>query len=176
MTQIRNILILHGWESNPREHWYLRAKEKLQKEGYNVYVPEMPGAYFPKKENWVEKIVEYNLDETWAVIGHSLGGVALLRYLENTETKIGKAILIAVPYDQMNFNPIANFFFPEMNFSKIQNKANKFIILNEDEDPVVPLEHGEKYHSHLKSKFIVKKGCLHFDIIDLDFLEKVIEL
>lgn len=175
MIKNKNILILHGWESNSREHWFLKAKEKFEGIGYKVIVPDMPGAYFPKKDEWVKIIKDLKPDEKWILIGHSLGGVAILRYLEIAKKPVSKAMLIATPFDQMKFNPIANFFDKDFNWKKIQQNANKIIIVNEDEDPVVPLDHGIKYSQKLKSEFIIKKGCTHCDFLDMNWLEKIIE-
>lgn len=171
----KNILIIHGWESSSREHWYLKFKEKMEKDGFNVFVPDMPGAYFPKKEEWVEKICSYFPDESWTLIGHSLGGVAILRYLEEDVKKISKAILIATPFEPMNFNPIINFFVPDFNFSKIQNNTKNIIIINSEDDPVVPREHGKKYHQKLESRLIFTNGYYHFNNINIELLENIIK-
>lgn len=170
----KNILIVHGFEASSKNHWFLEAKEKFTKEGYEVNIPDFPGGYFPKKDEWVKVIENFNPDESWILIGHSLGGVAILRFLEKTNKKIAKAILIATPFENMKFGAIENFFTGEFDWQKIKENCNQFVVLNEDNDPVVPLEHGKKLSECLNCQQIVKPGYIHFHKIDIDFLEELI--
>ena len=89
----KRVLIIHGWESNSREHWFLAEKERLEKLGYEVVVPDMPNTLHPQKEEWVKVIEDFNPDENSILIGHSLGGVTILRYLEIAKNKTRKCIL-----------------------------------------------------------------------------------
>lgn len=171
----KNILIIHGWDSSPQEHWFPKIKGKLEKDDYQVFIPEMPGAYFPKKDEWVKIIANYNIDDKWILIGHSLGGVVILKYLEIAPKPISKVILIATPYEAMDFHPIADFFGKGFNWPKIKKNCPKFEILNEDADPAVPLSDGKKFAKRLHSKLHIVKGYTHFHILDLDFLEKLIK-
>lgn len=172
---VKNILILHGWESNPREHWYQKAKEKFENDGYKVFTPEMPGAYFPKKEEWLKIIESYHPDKEWVLIGHSLGGVAILKYLENANTQVSKTILIATPNDAMHFGALEHFFGDGFDFRKIKKNCPKFDLIYEDNDPAVPLEHGKKFAKDLGCKIHIVKGYVHMGKIDLKLLEKLIE-
>ena len=169
------ILILHGFESNSREHWFLKAKELFEKDGFKVFVPDMPETFFPKKEDWVRTISSFKLDEDWILIGHSLGGVAILKYLEDAQKPIGRVILLSVPYEPMSFKPIENFFTNGFNWTKIKSNCPKFDIVNEDADPVIPVEHGQNFAKFLGGKLHLLHGFTHFDKIDLDFLGDLIK-
>ena len=48
----KRVLIIHGLESNSREHWFWDEKERLEKFGYKVVVPDMPNSFRPQKEAW----------------------------------------------------------------------------------------------------------------------------
>lgn len=39
---MKKILILHAWYSRPEDNWYPWLKSKLEKSGYEVYVPDLP--------------------------------------------------------------------------------------------------------------------------------------
>lgn len=171
----KNILILHGWDASAENHWFLKAKEKWQKLGSRVEVPELPGGYYPKKDEWLKIIESFRPDSSWILIGHSLGGVAILKYLEIAKKPIAQAILIATPFNEMEFSPIKNFFDNGFNWEKIKKNCPKFDIVNEDNDSVVPLEHGEKYSQSLDSRLHTLAGYTHFHEIDLNFLEKLID-
>lgn len=170
----KNILILHGWNASPRDHWFWRAKEKWEKKGWKVEVPEMPGNYFPKLEAWLKIIESFQPNQSWVLIGHSLGGVAILKYLENADKPIGKAILIATPLTAMHFGALDNFFEHGFNWENIRSNCHQFAILNEDNDPAIPIEHGQKYAKNLDGRLHTISGFTHFHQIDLKFLEKLI--
>ena len=170
------ILILHGWNASPREHWFREAKEKWEKLGWQVEVPELAGNYFPKKEEWVEVIEGFQPDENWTLIGHSLGGVAILRYLEKASKKIKQAILVATPYDAMKLGAIENFFGGGSDWQKIKAKCPKFDLVYQDEDMAVPLKHGKKYAKKLSGKLHILPGFDHFQKIDLEFLRGLINI
>jgi predicted alpha/beta hydrolase family esterase len=171
----KNILFIHGWEASPREHWFPKAKGKFEKEGYKVCTPEMPGNYFPQRQKWLEIVGNFHPDKNWILIGHSLGGVTVLKYLENAQKPISGAILIATPFDAMKFGAIENFFAGGYDWEKIKTNCPKFDIINEDADPAVPLEHGEKFAKNLNGKLHVVRGFTHFHDIDLELLERLIK-
>ncbi len=176
---MKRVLIIHGWESNSREHWFLKEKARLEKLGFDVMVPDMPNAFHPKKEEWIKVIEDFAPDEKSILIGHSLGGVAILRYLEKINNKLPKCILIATPIRKLrspdyDFSPIDNFFEPAFNWKKIKENCKKFIILNQTKDPLVPLQHGKDLANYTNGKLIIVEGSNHFDTIDFSLLEECI--
>jgi len=171
----RKILILHGWNASAGDHWFPKAKEMFEKEGLEAYTPEMPGGYFPKKEEWLKIISELNPDENWILIGHSLGGAAILRHLEETAQPISQAILIATPYEPMQFKPIEDFFKTPFDWQKIRKNCQKFDIVNESNDSIISVDYGQKFAKNLKGKLHILPGYSHFHTIDLDFLKGLIE-
>jgi len=169
------ILMLHGWNASSQTGWFPAAKEKLEKMGYQVFVPDFPGNYYPKKEEWVNVIKNYIKDENWIVITHSLGGVALLRFLEEVHVPISRAILTATPFDEMKFEPINSFFENELNWDIIKKNLGKIDFIYGDEDQIVPLDHGKKYAHKLNAPLYVIPECQHLFTIDLDLLAKLIK-
>ena len=123
----KRVLIIHGWESNSTEHWFLEEKERLERLGYEVIVPDMPNTLHPKKEEWVQVVRDFNPDENSVLIGHSLGGSVILRYLEETATKIGKCIFIATPIKKLGagYEGIENFLETDFDWEKIKESSEK---------------------------------------------------
>lgn len=175
MPAAKKVLILHGWNASPRDHWFWQAKVEWEKLGWKVVVPDLPGNYYPKKETWVRAIEVVQPDENWTLIGHSLGGVAILRYLEKAPKTVKQVILVATPYEPMKFGAIANFFEGEFDWKKIKNNCSNFALLYQDEDMAVPLEHGKKYAQELGVKINILPGFNHFHSLDLDFLKGLIK-
>jgi len=172
------ILIIHGWESNSKEHWFLEEKERLEKLGHMVTVPDMPDSLYPKKDAWVDVIANFAPKDDSILIGHSLGGIAVLRYLEG-DVKIPKCILIATPIrkllrDDYDFGPVENFLEPDFNWEKIKQNCKEFVVMNQVDDEWVPLQHGKDLAGYVEGKFEIVEGNNHFDTINFDLLEKYI--
>lgn len=176
---VKRVLMIHGWESNSKEHWFLEKKERLEKLGYEVVVPDMPNSLHPKREEWVKVIDDFKPDENSILIGHSLGGVTVLRYLENAGGKSGKNIFIATPIRKLGagYEEIENFLEGDFNWDKIKENSGKSIVLNQTEDPSVTLQHGKDLAKFINAELVITKGNDHFDKfdkIDFELLEKYI--
>jgi serine hydrolase len=100
----RHVLFVHGGGERVRE-----ADKKLAASlrdalgaAYDVRYPEMPGADRPKYEIWKDQIAEElsTLDGEVTLVGHSLGGSILLKYLseEEVEKPVAGMFLLASPY------------------------------------------------------------------------------
>ena len=172
----KRVLIIHGWESNSKEHWFLGEKERLEKFGYEVVVPDMPNTLEPKKEEWVQVIKDFNPDGNSILIGHSLGGVAILRYLEVADGKAEKCIFIATPIKKLGlgYEGIENFLEGSFDWEKIKGNAKKLVIFNQTEDPAVPLQHGKDLANFINAELVIINGNDHFDKIDFSLIEKYI--
>jgi len=172
----KRVLIIHGWESNSREHWFLEEKKRLEGQGHEVVVPDMPNTLHPKKEEWVEVIRNFNPDEDSILIGHSLGGVAILRYLEVAGQKVGKCILIATPIRKLGqgYEGIENFLEGDFNWDRIKESVQAFIVFQQKNDPAVSIQHGKDLANNLGADLVMTEGNDHFDKIDFELLEKYI--
>ncbi|MBU0546920.1 MAG: alpha/beta fold hydrolase [Patescibacteria group bacterium] len=176
---LKRVLIIHGWEASSKDNWFLEEKERLEKLGYEVVVPDMPNTLLPKKDEWVQVIKDSNPDENSILIGHSLGGTAILRYLEETSDKIGKCILVATPIRKLENNefdssPIYNFFELDIDYQKIKQNCREFVIINQTNDPFVPLQDGRDLAKYTNGNLKVLEGNNHLCEIDLNLLEECI--
>jgi hypothetical protein len=175
----KRVLIIHGWEATSKDNWFLEEKERLEAMGYNVTVPDMPNTLNPLKEEWVKVIEDFNPDEDSILIGHSLGGLTILRYLEKALRKVGKCVFVATPIRKLESNefdssPIHNFFEPDIDYSMIKKNCVKSIIINQINDPLVPLQDGKDLVKYIGGDLKILEGNNHLCQIDLDYLEEII--
>jgi predicted alpha/beta hydrolase family esterase len=171
---MKRAIIVHGWETNPKEHWYLKEKNILDNMGIQTYVPEMPNADFPIKEEWMKVIEDFDPDKETVLIGHSLGVPAILRYLESTDKKAGKIFLIAGFCKDLGYEATKNFVDSPFDWAKIKQNAERFYVLNQKEDPYVPLDKGQEIADCLTVELQVVEGDDHFDNMDLNLINKEI--
>lgn len=166
---MKNALILHGTNGSPKHNWFPWLKKELERKGYNVWVPNLPGADKPdiKRYNrfiFGNKKWVFNSDSV--IIGHSSGSVAILGLLQKLplNTIIDTCIFVGSFMDHLGREDLRGLFSKPFDFKKIKKQAKHFIFLHSDNDPYCPLEHAVYLSEKLGGKLIVKKGQKHFSV------------
>jgi predicted alpha/beta hydrolase family esterase len=167
---MKRAIIIHAWDSSPDAHWYREEEKALKKLGHEVFVPEMPGGNWPKLPEWLSVIEDLRPDEDTVLIGHSLGAPAILRYLQTAPVKVGKVFLVAAFAKDLGIKETRNFMEAPFDFKKIKAYADAFIVINEANDPYVPIKRGKEIAEAVGGEFIEVAGNIHFDKMDLDLI------
>lgn len=160
-----------------------RWKENLSKglgKKFEVLAPQMPNKLNAKYLEW--EIIFKKLIPAFRngliLVGHSLGGIFLAKYLSENELpkKIKAVFLIAPPYDDKDSEySLADFVLPKK-LDKLQNQSGQLFIFHSKDDPVVPFADFGKYQKALpKAKVKIFKDRGHFDQERLPELEKAIK-
>jgi predicted alpha/beta hydrolase family esterase len=118
---------------------------------YEVVIPQMPNktnAQYVEWKIWFEKILN-KLNKEIILIGHSLGGAFLSKYL--TENKIDKDVkavfLVAAVYEyDSDGNALFSFQLPK---TSISLQTDKIYLYHSKDDPVVPFSELYKYTNAL---------------------------
>ena len=137
--------------------------ESLQKAlgtEYDVRYPRMPEESKPDMQTWKTKIAKEleSLDGRIILVGHSVGGLALLKYLseEKVEKPIPGLFLLAVPSrDDENWN-FDDLRLPPDLASKLSRIPQIFLYHNRD-DKIVPFSHLALHAARLP-RAIVREG------------------
>lgn len=165
---MKKVFLIHGWEGRAEGGWRPWLKKELESRGFEVVVPQMPNTNEPQLSEWLAHLqkIANNPDEQTYFVGHSLGCITILRYIENLSEnkKIGGAVLVAgfsgsigVGYEKLD-----SFVSVPVNFEKIKKHTDKFIAIHSDNDPYVPLKMGEILQEKLGAKLVIEKGQGHF--------------
>jgi uncharacterized protein len=162
---VKRAVIVHCWEGTPEYCWYPWARRELEKMGYEVKVPAFPDTQKPELVKWLPVLQEAigTPDEDLVLIGHSVGCITILRYLESLkeDEKIGKAILVAPFTDHLNYDELKNFFSDPIVWELIKEHCGKFVCIHSDDDPYVALSHADKFKEKLDAEIIVKHEAGH---------------
>jgi len=163
---MKKIYIIHGWGGKQSGGWKPWLKNELEKYGYRVEIPSMPNSNAPIVSEWLEQMnKEINKpNEDTILVGHSLGGLAILKYIETLpqNVKIDKVILVASVIDSIkNMSglelKIAKPWLAEsLDCDKINSSTNKIISFFSDNDPHIPLESSKIVQSKLRGEVIVE--------------------
>jgi len=163
---MKRVVFIHGWEGSPEEGWRPWVKRELEQKGFQVLNPAMPNPKYPKQKEWVEHLAEVikTPDEETILIGHSLGAITILRYLESLPEgqKIGGAVFVAGFSDDLQIPEIKDFFTTEIKWDKVKQHCQTFIALHSDNDPYVPLTHREIFQDKLNAQVVTMHNMRHF--------------
>ncbi len=175
---MKRIIIVHRWSGGPNDDWRPWLKAQLEKEGYEVLVPEMPDSDTPVIEKWVGKLATVIdvPDKNTYFVGHSIGCQAILRYLDAHRFEpmktVGGAVFvsgwfnlknleddetraIARPWIERPINPV-----------KIKTVLPKSTLIISDNDPYDSFEENKQRFSEFGSKIVVLHGAGHITTDD----------
>jgi len=157
------VLILHGIEGVAGKHWQGWLSNELMALGYNVIMPTLPDANHPDRNKWLETIKRLCRDiqpNNLSIVGHSLGVLSALDYIETIPTKIYKLISVSGFSDDYHAE-LNSYFIKEkaIYFKKVNQNINHSYVIYGDNDPYVPQKNLSLLAKNLKTEsFIVENG------------------
>lgn len=169
---MKRAFIFHGWGGNPDGGFKPWLKRALEKNGYQVVVPVLPNTQQPKMAEWLSSMqtaIGVPNQET-VLVGHSLGGLAILHYLQALPegTHLRKVILVAPVVDAiMNMskeeaNIAQPWFDAALDAGKIRVHAKEMVGFFSDNDQFIPIE-SEQVLKNYGVKTVMMHNMGHFD-------------
>ena len=151
----KQIFIAHsgGAQGSPGQgsHDFVEWLSKSLGNGYEIQCPIIEDPEAPEFSMWKSMFNHKlaNLTGEVILIGHSLGGSMLLKYISEEETnlRIKGLLLISVPYwgrDGWNVND----FTLKGNFQNHLPELRKVHLYHCLNDPIVPCDHMKHYQTH----------------------------
>jgi uncharacterized protein len=139
-----------------------RWKDNLQDdlgEEFEVIVPQMPNksnAHYAEWEIWFNKIAPL-LNEQVVLVGHSLGGIFLAKYLSENQfpKKIAATFLVAACFDADDSEYSLGDFILPSDLTKFAHQGGMIYLYHSKDDEVVPYADVEKYKSKLPQAQVV---------------------
>ncbi|MEX2436910.1 MAG: alpha/beta hydrolase [Candidatus Paceibacterota bacterium] len=151
---------------NPQPGWKDNLVNELSEE-FDVIIPKMPNKQNASYEEWRIWFgrTALLLDDGVILVGHSLGGIFLAKYLsENDFPKdISATFLVSAPYDDKESEYTLADFSLGGDLSKFREQAGKIYLIQSKDDPVVPFEQLSKYKESLpEAETVVFDDKEHF--------------
>lgn len=160
----------------PRTGWKNTLPEVLGR-GYQVLLPQMPNKFNAKYlewKIWFEKMRPFTRPNV-ILVGHSQGGLFLLKYLSENKfpKKIRALFLVAPPHDQSK--GIGDFRLKKT-LSLVQQQCSTITFFYSTDDPVVPISEMKRFQKELpKAEFITYQNRGHFTLAEFPELVRLIE-
>ncbi|TRZ64496.1 MAG: hypothetical protein D4Q79_01430 [Spirochaetia bacterium] len=153
-----------------RKGWKATLDKKLGK-NFEVILIDMPNkmnAKYSEWKIWFEKFIPY-FEQKAILIGHSLGGIFLAKYLSENKfpKKILATILVAAPYGNDKSRKInqslGDFVLPK-SLSRFQKQGGVIYLCHSTDDSSVPFSHLKKYQAALpEAQIKIFKNRGHFN-------------
>lgn len=167
LSYLSNIPLWHMEDSkfNP---WYKNYELYLDSDTYEVFSIPMPAkenAFYEAWKIWFERHFEF-FDKEIIVIGHSLGGLFLAKYLsENEFPKFIKQLhLVGAVYDDENdMEQLGDFKLSDFPGKLLEKNMPEIHLYHSKDDDIVPISESEKYHAQIPgSHFHIFEDRYHF--------------
>lgn len=170
----KQVLVIHGGNVFPTYKKYLadlkakklrldklrgkRWKEELEAKlgrGYEVIMPKMPcadNARYVEWKIWLEKILPH-LHKEIILVGHSLGGIFLAKYLSEKKLrkKVRGVFLVAAPFASHRSKVSLYDFNLKNDLKLLRRQAGKIFLYQSRDDDTVPFADLGKYLKLLPS-------------------------
>lgn len=170
---MKRAIIVHGFKGKPDTNWKPWLKSELETKGFQVEIPEMPNTDHPQASAWVAKLAsaigEMGSDEIY-LIGHSLGCITILKYLEtlSDDQKIKACIFVAgftKRFEGYNGGH-ESFFENELNLRHIKTHVDTIIAVQSEDDSNVGFEELKDFGDSLGARTIAVTDMGHFSSAD----------
>ncbi|MBI2047737.1 MAG: DUF1749 domain-containing protein [Parcubacteria group bacterium] len=148
----------YGWKED------LHKKLKRQ---FEIFFPKMPNrenATYAEWKIWFEKLIPF-LKNDVILVGHSLGGLFLIKYLSEKRfpKKIEGLFIVAAPFVN-NKKILGKNFLLKDNLKKVIEQAKTIFIYHSKDDTVVPFNHVNEYLKKLPTAHVrIFKNKGHFN-------------
>jgi uncharacterized protein len=161
---MKRAIIIHGWGQKPNQEWLPWLAKNLQKEGWNVSLPEMPNTDMPKLSEWMKLLQSLKPDIDTVLIGHSLGNALILKYLETENIKV-KGVYLVAAWDYLLPDlkkEHKTFFETGFDYETIKKTKIPITIIQSTNDPYLDFDKAKILAKKIGAKFIPVKNAGHF--------------
>lgn len=135
---------------------------------FEVLLPKMPNttnARYAEWSLWLERCLPF-LQPNVILIGHSLGGIFLTKYLSENSfpTSIKATLLVAAPFDDTStVESLTDFALPA-SLEKFAQQGGAIYLVHSHDDPVVPFAQVAQYQQALpKAQPVIFNDRGHFN-------------
>ncbi|HAE36690.1 TPA: hypothetical protein DCX66_00165 [Candidatus Nomurabacteria bacterium] len=165
---MKKVYLIHGFEGSPNGGWRPYLMGELEKQDIYSFALSMPTPDKPIVSEWLSEIKHYvdrDINDDVYLVGHSLGGTAILRYLEQFNShNIKGVIIVSAPCMRTEVNKkIWSFLETNFDWSVIKKSIQNVIVIHGDNDPLVPISDAEKISNELNGELIIIPNGKHLN-------------
>ncbi|MEW6617638.1 MAG: alpha/beta fold hydrolase [Patescibacteria group bacterium] len=164
---MNKVFLIHGFEGSPNGGWRPWLMTKLNEHEAWACSLSMPSPEKPILKEWLDEIklhVERNQNDNIYLVGHSLGGTVILRYLEIYDDKnIKGIILVSTPCEKTQNRKIDNFLETDFDYNLIKSRVKNITVIHGADDPWVSPENAKHIAEKTNGKLILIPNGKHLN-------------
>ena len=154
--------------ATPRKTGFPGPRREFEARGHTVIVPQFPTPEGQSVAAWMASLDVYRpqINSNTILIGHSLGGLFMLRLLESLGAPVAASVFVGAP---IGVRPLSNYDRDsefsqgfEFDWAKIRQNAGRVIVFHSDNDPYVSLSNGQELARELGVELTFVPGAGHF--------------
>lgn len=103
---MKNAILIYGWAgkteyydtahpTGSNAHWLPWLSKQLIVRDIHPIALEMPRGYYPEYDVWKRELERCDITPETILVGHSCGGGFLVRWLSESDIKVGRVVLVA---------------------------------------------------------------------------------
>ncbi len=153
------VILVHGFNADPTMNFHPWLGDQLRDLGFQVVIPKLSLAI--SEEIDFNLIIEEMKDQIGylknddILLGHSLGGLVILQYLEAVEmTETPRAVVLVAPPFKVSRPELRRLFIADLDAEVLMWKAREYVVVHSKDDTLVPFEHGEKLAALLRARMV----------------------
>ncbi len=169
----KKIYLVHGTSSRDAD-WYPWLENKVIN---NLKIPfkriSLPHYYQPKPSEWDHACdEEIEKENNITLIGHSLGCIQVLHFIEQHDLYHVKLILVSgFDEDVFTLAELSSFTEHPVDYHRLLPKISNATVISAMDDVIVPYPYTQTLARHLRAKFILMPKGDHF--LDTDGITKL---
>jgi predicted alpha/beta hydrolase family esterase len=159
------IVVSHGLGASPDSVWFPWFAAELEARGHRVVIPAFPEPGKPDPLPWRQTLARAAAGAPagdTVLVGHSIGGVNVLRMLEAGGGVFAGAVLVSTASHGVGYDMLAGLFKTPFAWDRIRAAARRFRVLAAADDPVNtpdPVEHvGELVRGLAATAVVLPEG------------------
>ncbi|MDR1629715.1 MAG: alpha/beta hydrolase [Oscillospiraceae bacterium] len=163
----KKVYIIHGYNAGPEKHWFPWLQKRLAEQSVAADILKMPSPAQPRLGEWVAHIAQNvnTLDGNTFFVGHSLGCISLLHFLQQNAggKAVGGLLLVsgfAKPLHGLTL--LDEFSEPPLNEDLLIKTATRRAVVASKNDPIVPFSFTKELAGLLQADFFEVEHGGHF--------------
>ncbi len=167
LRHMDKVFIIHGYQGSPNGGWRPWLMGELEKMDVYACALAMPYPNDPVLDEWtkeIERHVAGSPKDRIYLVGHSLGVAAILRYLEKTQAKNVKGlVLVSGPLSMTSNKRVDSFLKQDFDGKTMALKTRSIVVIHGTDDPIVPASDAIGLAGTLNAKLVMVKNGRHLN-------------